>query len=83
MDVLCRLIGKGIHIMHLTGFLNSVMTIAQKHGWKIERNRDGLMQIDFGNKKLHAPHLAAMHPEILKNGASIAAIVEKVAPGRP
>jgi hypothetical protein len=41
------------------------------------------MQVDFGHKKLHAGHLQAMFPEVLEDGASIAAIIDKIAPGRP
>ena len=69
--------------MDKTQFVNLVVTIARKNGWRIETNRDGLTQIDFGNKKLHARHLEAMFPEILEDGASISTIIDKIAPGRP
>lgn len=69
--------------MNITQFVNLVVTIARKNGWRIETNRDGLTQIDFGNKKLHSRHLEAMFPEILQDGASISGIIEKIAPGRP
>lgn len=64
-------------------FVNLAIEIARMNGWRIETNRDGLTQIDFGNKKLHSRHLEAMFPTILENAASISAIIEKVAPGRP
>jgi hypothetical protein len=69
--------------MNRTQFVDLVLTIARKNGWRIETNRDGLTQIDFGNKKLHARHLEAMFPEILGDGASVSGIIDKIAPGRP
>lgn len=69
--------------MNRTEFVNLVVTTARDKGWRIETNRDGLTQIDFGTKKLHARHLEAMFPEILEEGASISAVIDKVAPGRP
>lgn len=69
--------------MDIHQFINQVVTIAQKKGFRIETNRDGVTQIDFGNKKLHARHLRAMFPRIVENGASISRTIEMVAPGRP
>jgi len=66
-----------------TDFVADVIAIARRIGWRTEMNRDGLAQIDFGNKKLHAGHLEAMFPEILADGVSISNVIEKVAPGRP
>jgi len=60
-----------------------IVETARRKGHRIATNRDGLQQIDFGHKKLHAGHLRAMLPEILRDGASIAGIIERVAPGRP
>ena len=69
--------------MNKTEFANLVVTTARNKGWRIETNRDGLTQIDFGNKKLHTCHLEAMFPGIFAEGASISAVIDKVAPGRP
>jgi hypothetical protein len=69
--------------MNTIQFVNLVVTIARKNGWRIETNRDGLTQINFGNKKLHSRHLEAMFPDILEDGALISEIIQKVAPGRP
>jgi hypothetical protein len=63
-------------------FVSEVIATARRKGWRIETNRDGLTQIDFGNKKLHVGHLEAMFPKILDDTASIARIIEEVAPGR-
>ncbi len=64
-------------------FVEQVVTIARTKGFRIETNREGLTQIDFGNKKLHSRHLQAMYPEIMDDGVTISQIIEKVAPGRP
>jgi hypothetical protein len=69
--------------MDKTQFVNLVIEIARLNGWRIETNRHGLTQIDFGHKKLHARHLEDMFPAILQDAASVPAIIEKVAPGRP
>ncbi len=69
--------------MDIQQFIDQVISIARKKGFRIETNRDGLTQIDFGNKKLHARHLRAMFPAILEDGVAISIIIEKVAPGRP
>ncbi len=69
--------------MDIQQFIDQVVTISRKKGFRIETNRDGLTQIDFGNKKLHARHLREMFPEILEDGVTILTIIEKVAPGRP
>ena len=64
-------------------FVDKVVGIARKMGFKIETNRHGLTQIDFGNKKLHAGHLQRLFPKILEADANVAKIIETVAPGRP
>lgn len=64
-------------------FVARVTQIARQQGHKIEVNRDGLTQIDFGNKKLHAEHLRKLYPAILAPEANIASLIESVAPGRP
>lgn len=64
-------------------FIEHVVRISRKKGFNIETNRDGLAQIDFGNKKLHAQHLRRLFPEILQDGANVSRLIEKVAPGRP
>ncbi|MBE0547365.1 MAG: hypothetical protein IH627_06885 [Rubrivivax sp.] len=69
--------------MNKSQFVNLTIAIAREHGWRIETNRDGLTQIDFGNKKLHAKHLEDMFPAILADGASVSETIEKNAPGRP
>lgn len=68
--------------MNRTEFVNLVVRIARSKGWRIETNHDGLTQIDFGNKKLHARHLEAMFPDIVAEDASISKVIDKVAPGR-
>lgn len=69
--------------MNKTEFVNLVVTTARNKAWRIETNRAGITQIDFGNKKLHARHFEAMFPGILSEGASISDVIDKVAPGRP
>ena len=69
--------------MNKTEFVDLIVTIARKIGCRVEINRNGITQIDFGNKKLHAQHLEAMFPEILYDRVFIAAIIDKVAPGSP
>ena len=69
--------------MDFQQFIDEVVAIARKKGFRIETNRDGLTQIHFGNKKLHARHLRAMYPEIMEDGVTVSTIIEKVAPGRP
>ncbi len=69
--------------MEIHQFIDQVVSMARKKGFRIETNRDGLTQIDFGNKKLHVGHLQEIFPEILEDGATISTIIEKVAPGRP
>ena len=69
--------------MNKSQLVNLTVAIAREKGWRIETNRDGLTQIDFGNKKLHAKHLEAMFPEILAEGASVSKVIERIAPGRP
>lgn len=64
-------------------FVSSVVRLARASGYKIEINREGLTQIDFGNKKLHAKHLQSLFPAVLEEWANISALIEAVAPGRP
>ena len=65
-------------------FIYEVIRVARKKGYKIETNaRNGLEQIDFGSKKLHAGHLEKLYPNILTANTNIPALIEKVAPGRP
>lgn len=64
-------------------FVDKVIEIAQKIGYKIEINRQGLTQIDFGHKKLHEGHLRKMFPKVVAGSDSISKIIDDVAPGRP
>lgn len=65
-------------------FVCEVIRVARELGYKIEINaRNGMEQIDFGNKKLHIGHLENLYPTILDPGAHIPTLIERVAPGRP
>ena len=64
-------------------YVESVFATAEKHGYTIEINRDGLRQIDFVHKKLHERHLDKLYPDILNVDAHIPTLIEQVAPGRP
>lgn len=64
-------------------FVEQVARTARTKGFTIDTNRNGQMQIDFGNKKLHAEHLARLFPQILSEEADVARLIEAVAPGRP
>lgn len=65
-------------------FITEVLRVARLQGYTIETNaRTGLDQVDFGNKKLHAAHLADLYPEILHQNVRIPALIDKLAPGRP
>ena len=64
-------------------FIEQVVEISRKKGFKIETNRNNQTQIDFGNKKLHSGHLAQLYPAIMKPGANVAVLIDSVAPGRP
>jgi hypothetical protein len=65
-------------------FIKEVIRIATSLDYKIEEKfGTRLVQIDFGNKKLHEGHLRAMFPKILQPGANVARLIEDVAPGRP
>lgn len=57
--------------------------MSRQMGFKVETNRDGLSQIDFGNKKLHTGHLERLFPKILDPKADVAKMIDAVAPGRP
>lgn len=69
--------------MNSQQFVDSVVREARKDGYRIETNRNGQTQIDFGNKKLHSGHLQELFPAILNPGANVAKAIENVAPGRP
>lgn len=64
-------------------FVTAVVRIAPDMGYKVETNRNGILQIAFGNKKLHADHLARLYPEIINLGVNVKDVIEKVARGRP
>ena len=64
---------------HLGGRIHT----CEKDGYRIETNRNGQTQIDFGHKKLHSGHLEQLFVAILKPGANVARVIESVAPGRP
>jgi len=65
-------------------FIKEVMRVAREYGYKIESNsQTGQAQIDFGNKKLHAGHIADIYPAALSPQANISSLIETVAPGRP
>lgn len=55
----------------------------KREGYTLERNRDGLRQIDFGNKKLHEGHIELLYPEILNPDVHMSTLIDNVAPGRP
>lgn len=69
--------------MNQQEFIDQVVRGARANGFKIETNRNGQTQIDFGHKKLHSGHLAQLFPEILFQDANIAKLIDAVAPGRP
>jgi len=69
--------------MNSQEFIDAVVREARKDGHRIETNRNGQTQIDFGHKKLHSGHLENLFPAILKPGANVARVIESVAPGRP
>jgi len=64
-------------------FVDTVVNIARQNGFEVEINRNDLIQIDFGNKKLHTKHLEQLYPAILQNGANVGELIDNVAPGRP
>lgn len=64
-------------------FVAEVVRIAPEMGYKVETTRNGIPQIDFGNKKLHADHLAQLYPKILTPGINVKDVIELVARGRP
>ena len=69
-------------MMNQDEFVDAVLAEASRGGYKIEGSRNG-RQVDFGHKKLHEQHLRALYPEILAHGASVSALIDEVAPGRP
>jgi hypothetical protein len=64
-------------------FVDRVFQIAKEHGYPVERNRQGLRQIDFGHKKLHEEHIRRLYPDILQPTESVSNIIDVIAPGRP
>jgi hypothetical protein len=64
-------------------FIREVFRIAEKQGYQIEINKNGLKQIDFGHKKLHAGHIQQLYPDILAFTQELPKLIERVAPGRP
>jgi hypothetical protein len=68
--------------MNKKAFVDLFLKIARE-GYRVQINRDGLRQIDFGHKKLHEGHLEKMYPEILQPGVHIPTLINEVAPGRP
>ena len=65
-------------------FVEQVVRAAREHGYKIESHaQSGEVQIDFGNKKLHAGHLRRIFPGVVSNADTIARLIEGAAPGRP
>lgn len=70
-------------------FVDEVFRAAQGRGLRVEIGRSGRRTIVFNEvskKKLHEDHIRALHPEILRRGASVGdmrALIESVAPGRP
>jgi hypothetical protein len=64
-------------------FILAIVSKAQQFRYRVERNRKGQIQIDFGHKKLHEGHLKALYPRILEDGVDIGKLIEAVAPGRP
>jgi hypothetical protein len=68
--------------MNAIDFATQVIKLARFHGYKIQTNRLGLEQIDFGNKKLHSDHLQRMFP-LISSGIEVNKAIDQVAPGRP
>ena len=69
--------------MNSQQFIDQVVQLARRAGYKIEVNRYSQVQIDFGNKKLHSGHLERLFPEILSPCANLPRLIENIAPGRP
>jgi hypothetical protein len=63
-------------------FIDAVIEEALEMGYSVEASRNG-RQIDFGNKKLHEKHLRDLYPTILTDGEDVAAVIDRIAPGRP
>lgn len=63
-------------------FIEEVLRVARDRGYTIDANkRSGEPQIDFGDKRLRAGHLAKLWPKILQPKTDIPALIESVAPG--
>ena len=71
------------HYMNEQEFIDRVALKARARGFRVETNRNGQVQIDFGNKKLHAGHLASLYPKIVMPHVNIPKLIDSVAPGRP
>lgn len=70
--------------MTVDDFIAAILRIAQEEGYKIETSaRNGLPQVNFGKKKLHAGHFRKLYPAILAEDAHIPTLINAVAPGRP
>ena len=64
-------------------FVKAAISKAKMIGYKVEMNRNGRRQINFGRKKLHEGHLKAIYPQILDAHVNVGLLIESVAPGRP
>ena len=69
-------------------FVDAVFVIAKQKGYIQETGRNGIRQIDFGNKKLHEDHLRQLYPKILHplaitDTSYTRKLIEDIAPGRP
>lgn len=75
---------KRLPMLNEEEFITEVIRLAEVNGYTVEKNvRNGLDQINFGHKKLHAGHLKRLYPHILEKTINISKEIEKVAPGRP
>ncbi len=63
-------------------FIEAIIRIAKQQGYEVKINRDGLRQIDFGQKQLHEGHLKPLFLAILASDANVSSLIESVAPGR-
>lgn len=68
--------------MNKAQLVNLVLAMAREKAFRVETNREGLTQIDFGSKKLHAKGLDATFLEILEEIASPSKTNERVASDR-
>jgi hypothetical protein len=64
-------------------FVEEVIRMARLKGCMISANkRDGEPEIDFGDKRLRAAKVAELWPAILAPGVDVAALIDRVAPGK-